>query len=246
MNKFKNILRSLVYPGLDLRLYARCALTRFWRKGPRRVLDAGSGNGYFSLLAYRSGASVLGLNFEQGQVDKAREFLIGHKKFDPQRLEFRQFNLYDLPSLEGSFDEIICFETLEHIKGDDVVCREFFRLLTPGGSLHLCCPYALHPRHQQEVLDEAEQGGHVRHGYTEESYRTLLEPLGFRIARVHGVESTATFTADKWLRKLRHAAGDLAALPLFPLAKLTVPLSNQIDPPVPFSIYVEAVKPESR
>jgi hypothetical protein len=63
---------------------------------------------------------------------------------------------------------------------------------------------------------------------------------------VHGVESAATFTADKWLRKLRHAAGDLAALPFLPLARLTVPLSKQIDPPVPFSIYVEAVKPESR
>lgn len=243
MNRLKHTLRSFIYPGLDLHLYSRRALTKFWKTGPRRVLDAGSGNGYFSWLAYDAGASVLALNFELGQVDKAHEFLLEYKRLDPRRLEFRQFNLYNLSSLDGGFDEIICYETLEHIRGDDKICREFFRLLTPGGSLHLCCPHALHPRHQREILDEEERGGHVRTGYTEESYRALLEPIGFRIQRLHGLGSVAVFWADQFLRKIRHSAGDVAALPFFPSARLAVSLAPQLDPPMPFSIYTEAVKP---
>jgi SAM-dependent methyltransferase len=244
MKALKNILRSLVYPGLDLYVVARRSLLQFWKTGRRRVLDAGSGNGYFSFLAYRSGADVLALNCEQGQVEKARDFLNGHRKADPKRLEFREFNLYNLNQLNEAFDEIICYETLEHIKGDEQVCRQFFRLLKPGGVLHVCCPNALHPRNQQELLDTEETGGHVRAGYTEQSYRDLLEPLGFQIKQVRGVGSAATVLADKWLRKIRHRCGDLVALPLLPFGRAAVRWTRQLDPAVPFSFYVEAVKPE--
>lgn len=235
-------LRNIVYPGLDLHLRARETLTQFWRRGNRRVLDAGSGNGYFSWLAYQSGATVLALNFEAGQISKARDFLVGFRKADPAKLEFRQFDLYDLAQLDGEFDEILCYETLEHIRGDDVVCREFFRLLAPGGILHACTPYALHPRHQEEVLDTEELGGHVRAGYTEESYRALLEPIGFSIRQVRGLGSPATVLADKWLRRLRHAAGDVVALPLLPLGLAAVRWTRQLDPKAPFSLYVQAAK----
>jgi SAM-dependent methyltransferase len=243
MKAFKNILRGLVYPGLDLHVAARRSLLRFWKTGRRRVLDAGSGNGYFSWLAYRTGADVLALNCEQAQVEKARDFLNCHRKADPKRLEFREFNLYNLNQLDDAFDEIICYETLEHIKGDEQVCGQFFRLLKPGGALHVCCPNALHPRNQQELLDTEETGGHVRAGYTEQSYRDLLEPLGFEIKQVRGVGSAATVWADKWLRKIRHRFGDLVALPLLPFGRAAVGWTQQLDPAVPFSIYVEAVKP---
>jgi SAM-dependent methyltransferase len=239
----KNRMRELVYPGLDLHVISRRSLVNFWKTGARRVLDAGSGNGYFSWLAYQSGAEVLALNFEKGQVDKARDFLVGHRKADPRRLEFRQFDLYDLGKVDDAFDEIICFETIEHIKGDDFVCREFFRLLKPGGVLHLCCPHALHPRHQEEVLDTEETGGHVRSGYTEESYRELLEPIGFELERIHGLGSPSTFTVDKWMRKIRNRFGDIVALPLLPLGRAAVRCTEQLDPAVPFSIYTRAVKP---
>jgi SAM-dependent methyltransferase len=241
----KHFLRSLVYPGLDLHVQSRRTLSQFWRKGPRRVLDAGSGNGYFSWLAYRSGATVLALNYEQGQVAKAQEFLVRYRGAEPTRLKFQQMNLYDLDKLDGAFEEIICYETIEHIKGDAQVCREFFRLLKPGGTLHVCCPHALHPRHQIEVLDTEEKGGHVRAGYTEESFRALLDPIGFRIQQVRGLGSSATVVADRWLKKVRHRHGDLVALPLLPLGRMTVRLTEQLDPAVPFSIYAQASKPAS-
>jgi len=236
------MLRNLVYPGLDLHTRHRASLCRYWKTGPRDVLDAGSGNGYFSWLAYRSGARVVAKNFEKAQVDKARSFLVGYRKADPTRLRSELGNLYDLSHEKRTFDEIICYEALEHIRRDDAVVREFYRILRPGGVLHLCCPYRLHPRHQAEVLDLNETGGHVRPGYTEEDYRTLLEPLGFRIDQVVGIGPNSVYVADKIVRTIGNRFGNLLALPLLPLV-LPFVWFARFNPSVPFSLYVRSVKP---
>ena len=240
--RVRNMLRALIYPGLDLHLRNRASLCRFWKDGPRDVLDAGSGNGYFSWLAYRSGARVVAMNFEQGQVVKARDFLVGYRHADPARLQFERCNLYDLANETRTFDEIICYEVLEHIKDDGRVVRELYRILRPLGVLHLCCPNRLHPRHQAEVLDVDETGGHVRPGYTQEDYRRLLEPVGFRIDHAAGIGPRSVYVADEVIRRIRNRVGDLAALPLFPFA-LPFVWFARFNPRVPFSTYVRAVKP---
>lgn len=242
MGKIRNLLRDIVYPGLDVHVRDRARLSRYWRSGQRDVLDAGSGNGYFAWIAYKSGANVTAFNFDAGQVEKATEFLNGYRKADPSRLRFEQRNLYDLASESRQFDEIICYEVLEHLMRDAEILEQFYRMLRPGGVLHLCCPNKLHPRHQVEVLDTAETGGHVRPGYTEQEYRALLEPLGFKIDLVVGIGTRAVYYADAVLRTIRNSVGDLLALPLFPLALPCVWLSGT-NPKVPFSIYARAVKP---
>jgi SAM-dependent methyltransferase len=241
MSTLRNLLRDLIYPGLDLHTRNRASLCRFWKAGSRDVLDAGSGNGYFSWLAYRSGARVLALNFEKSQVEKARDFLIGFRKADPARLRFEQYNLYDLNKEQRTFDEIICFEVLEHLRRDREVLEQFYRILKPGGVLHLCCPHRLHPRHQMEVLDLNESGGHVREGYTEAEYRALMEPLGFKIEQIVGIGTPSVYYADKILRAIRNNCGDMFALPLLPFALPCVWMARQ-NPAMPFSLYVKASK----
>ena len=155
----RNRFRDFIYPGLDLHTRNRASLTHFWGNGPRDVLDAGCGNGYFSWLAYQTGARVVAMNYEEEQVEKARDFLIVHKGADPDRLHFEQRNLYDLTRETRTFDEIICFDVLEHLVRDRDVLAQFFRILRPGGALHLCCPHRLHPRDRVEVLDTRETSG---------------------------------------------------------------------------------------
>jgi SAM-dependent methyltransferase len=241
-DRFRFAIRDLFYPGLDLHVRNRASLCQYWGKGPRDVLDAGSGNGYFSWLAYKSGARVIGFNFEAGQVEKAHKFLVNYRKADPARLHFEQCNLYDLSKEMRTFDEIICYETLEHIRCDQGIVKEFYRILRPGGMLHLCCPYSLHPRHQAEVLDVNEEGGHVRPGYTEEDYHKLLEPLGFQIHHIAGIGPKSIYITDEIIRWIRNRVGDVLALPLLPLGLVTIKLAR-LNPPVPFSLYVQAVKP---
>ena len=130
-----------------------------YKQGPRwQVLDAGFGNGWFSYRAYKSDATVTALAIAPDLVRKARALYNGFLDIPEDRLSFHQMNLYDCAKLEGSYDEIVCYETLEHIRGDAVVCQTFHRLLRPGGYLHLCCPNSAHPRWQRETRDFAEIG----------------------------------------------------------------------------------------
>jgi hypothetical protein len=115
-------------------------------------------------------------------------------------------------------------------------------LLRPGGVLHLCCPNSEHPRWQLEVLDLAEVGGHVRHGYTESTFRDLLEPLGFRIDQVEGVGGPLlVFLQEKVQAPLRRAFGEPAAALVAAIAAPFVAMDKP-SPPVPFSIYVRALR----
>src|SRR4029453_5682533 len=85
----RNPIRLALMPGFDLLTRRRVFLARYWRSGPRRVLDAGGGNGWFAYLAYRSGAAVLAIGNEEGQVAKARAFYNGWMGIPEDRLRFQ-------------------------------------------------------------------------------------------------------------------------------------------------------------
>ena len=236
--------KRLLFPGLDL--HTRCRyrfLPRFFRPGPLLdTLDAGFGNGALSYAAWKLGNRVLGISFDAEQIRKARVFFAACG-VAPDRLQFEVFDLRNLPKLNGKFDQIICSETLEHIRDDRAVIRGFHELLRPGGVLHLCCPYALHPEHRLGRTDGPEDGGHVRDGYTPESYKALLEPAGFEILKQVGLGSPLLARLDKILRRLKELGGDLLAFPFF-LVIWPLQFLDHTDPAVPFSLYVQAVKKE--
>jgi SAM-dependent methyltransferase len=237
-----SLLRYLALPGTDIFTRRRTGLEKYWLSGPRKVLDAGFGNGWFSYRAYRGGATVTALAIAPDLVRKARALYNVFLKIPENRLSFHEMNLYDVGQIGNSFDEIVCYETLEHIRNDDAVCRAFWRLLRPGGFLHLCCPNAAHPRWQSEALDLAETGGHVRHGYTERSFRALLEPIGFRIDRTEGVGGPLLVALqEKVQAPARRLLGEPGAAVVAALAAPCVAFDTT-SPAMPFSIYVRAAR----
>jgi SAM-dependent methyltransferase len=239
----RSLLRYLVLPGSDIFTRRRTSLQRNWTSGSRKVLDAGFGNGWFSYRAYRSGATVTAVANQPDLIAKAKALYNGFLGIPESSLSFRQMNLYDIRGIDDRFDEIICYETLEHIRDDARVSKGFFEILEPGGVLHLCCPNATHPRWQAEELDRDETGGHVRYGYTEQSYRDLLEPLGFRLDRFEGVGGAGlVFVQEKLQASARRWLGEAGAL-IVALLAAPVFLLDPKRPRSPFSIYVRAVKP---
>lgn len=237
-----SFLRYLALPGTDIFTRRRTALEKHWLKGERKVLDAGFGNGWFSYRAYKSGARVTALAIGVGLVAKAKALYNGFLGIPEDRLLFREMNLYDVGQLDDLFDEVICYETLEHIKNDIAICQSFWHLLRPGGVLHLCCPNSEHPRWQREPLDLAESGGHVRHGYTEESFRELLQPIGFRIDRSEGVGGPLLVTLQERVQApLRRRFVEPGAAVVAAIAAPFVAV-DEPSPPMPFSIYVRAVR----
>jgi len=242
-------LKWLLYPGINLH-----ARLRYYRlpgffgdsgdAGSRRVLDAGSGNGMLSYQSFRKGNTVIGISFKQSEVQGARNLFNEYLRIPEDRLRFDEGNLYDLQFPDNYFGEIICAEVLEHLRRDIDVCRLFWRMLKPGGVLHVCAPNAEHPYNRTFPLDSEEKGGHVRPGYTEESYRKLFEPFGFEVEKVMGLGGPMRQGFNRRIKEIQSRLGVVTGLPLFLLALMVLPLERRdVNPPVPFSIYAMVRKP---
>lgn len=102
-----------------------------------RVLDAGCGTGYGSLmLAAADGVDcVLGVDHDACAIDRARRFYGGPRvAYVPSDLASGA--LIGL----GCFDTIICLEVLEHLPDPERLIAHLDRCLAPGGRLIVSTP----------------------------------------------------------------------------------------------------------
>ncbi len=206
------------------------------------VLDAGCGNGMLSYKAWLRGATVLGVSIKQNEIDGCRKMFTRGRGIPEDRLRFVNVNLYELPADGQRFDAVICTEVLEHIRDDRSVCRLFFELLRPGGCVHITTPNAEHPYNQAFPLDGEETGGHVRPGYTAQTFGALLEPVGFRIEEVSGLGGPVRQAFNHRIKSVQERFGAAAGLPLFFLSLPFLTLDAR-EPRTPFSLYARARKP---
>ncbi len=244
--KLRESIKWALFPGLNLHARLRNQVMPTYMGQPRNgeerlVLDAGCGNGMLSYQAYLKGNRVIGVSIKD-EVDRNKKLFNNHLGIPDSKLSFLAHNLYEIESLDRQFDEIVCCEVLEHIKGDEQVCRSFYNILKPGGVLHLCCPNSEHPDHVNYPLDPDETGGHVRPGYTHATYKALLEPIGFQVSDPIGLGGPIRQTCNKPITRMHGVGGLPLAMASF---ALLAPWSvfDTRDPKVPYSLYVQATKP---
>lgn len=236
----------LLFPGINLHARLRwhllpCYFSKAAPGEDRSVLDAGCGNGMLAYQSYRLGNRVLAVSIKSAEVAGCQRLFNRHLAIPEERLRFEVRNLHDIKQIDVQFDEIICSETLEHIRDDRSVCAAFYDLLKPNGILHLCAPYAEHPEHKRRRLDPSESGDHVRAGYTPDSYRQLLEPLGFTTEEYVGLGGPTRQWFNRNIIRAERLGGFGLGFMLFVLASVVVWL-DPATPPVPYSLYVRAVK----
>lgn len=226
--------RALVYQG-DPPLYDRWRwLRRHLRPGPLRTLDAGSGLGAFTMFAASLGNHVVGISFAAGTnaVARHRAERIGLKG-----ITFVDADLRELGSLTpqlGTFDQVLCLETIEHVRDDRDLLERLGGLLREGGRLLLTTPYKLHKPFPGETVSAIEDGGHVRYGYTHPELRDLLEDCGLTVTDdeyIGGVVSRRVTIIERSLRNLHPRMGWAAALPLRLLLPLDRPLTRLLSYP---------------
>lgn len=149
----------------------------------RRVLEAGSGEGYGANMIADVAAQVTGLDYDVSAVE--------HVRARYPRVEMLHGNLAELPLSDASVDTVVNFQVIEHLWDQAQFLRECHRVLTPGGELLISTPNRitfspgrdtpLNPFHTRE-LNAAELA-------------ELLTLAGFRVELMTGVHHAARLRA---------------------------------------------------
>jgi GT2 family glycosyltransferase/SAM-dependent methyltransferase/glycosyltransferase involved in cell wall biosynthesis len=133
--------------------------------GGRRVLDLGSGEGYGSAILAETAAHVIGLDVDDRAIEHSRLNYVGEGN-----LGFRVGSATDLSEFaDGSFDAVVAFEVIEHVRDHDRMVAELGRVLVADGVLILSTP----ERRTYSELPGYENPFHVRE-LTLEELRALL------------------------------------------------------------------------
>lgn len=104
------------------------------------VLELGCGTGKNTLFLLTKAQSIIGIDFSEKMLQKAKEKIKDH------RVSFQQADLNKNWNLNNaSFDLITCSLTLEHIKNLDFIFRQAYQKLKPQGHFFIC---ELHPYKQ--------------------------------------------------------------------------------------------------
>ena len=219
-------------------------LRRYLDSGPLRTLDAGCGAGAYTLYAASIGNEAIGLSFDENSNRKARRRAT---ILDLKSVRLLDADLRDMASWQddvGLVDQIICAETIEHIRDDQKLVADLAALLKPGGKLLLTTPYKHYKHLLGDKLSTNEDGGHVRWGYTHEELRRLLTNAGLVVVRedyVSGIVSQEITNVLRALSKLNKTFAWLVTLPTRLLQLVDAPVTRAAGYPF-MCVAVVAIK----
>jgi SAM-dependent methyltransferase len=229
--------RSLLINGDPCVLDRWLWLRRHLRTGHARTFDAGCGNGAFAIYAARAGNQVLAASFSEREQEDAR------RRAGALGVNGIEFRILDLREIEehraelGRFDQIVCLETIEHVRDDRGLLSSLVALLEPGGQLMLTAPFDdHHPLYTEERHPSGvEDGSHVRYGYSTERLRELAEQAGLEVTSEGFVSGVVSQKVTNLMRRLSARLGRpvawLVVLPLRMLVVVDAPLSRLLGYP---------------
>jgi SAM-dependent methyltransferase len=184
---------EFVGPRHELR--ERLLLDLFLSAAPgARVLNAGAGQGSFSVRLAHRGFDVTSVDESEAAVAVLRRRLRG---------EVRRADVTDLPFEDERFDAAVLGEVLEHVPDDEAALREVARVLRPGGVLAVSVP-----ANPSRFGPSDRWAGHLRR-YSRELLTTACARSGFRVRRCvgWGFPFSALYHRHLYERRLdRHGA----------------------------------------
>jgi SAM-dependent methyltransferase len=165
------------FAALNFRRAEECAGVLRWLdpRAGERILDVGSGDGYYDWRISRSGAHVTGIDLHEKRLAFAR------KHYQGERTEFLAMDAEQADFPPASFDKAMSLCVIEHLGDDEKVLRNISRAMRPGGLLVFSADSLSNPGIRAEERDRHRKRYAVRTFYTPEIVRDKLSRAGFDI-----------------------------------------------------------------
>ncbi len=103
---------------------------------PKTLLDAGCGLGLYADFAASQGVVVTGLDRSSFACQESSQ-LLGSNKVVRHDLEKTA-----IPFRANRFDAVACLDVIEHVKRDQYVLNQIYRVIKPGGRILITTPNA--------------------------------------------------------------------------------------------------------
>ncbi len=152
--------------------FSRYAFARRYVQGCR-VLDAGCGSGYGSAEMSLTARSVTGLDVAPAAIEYAS------RNFSSPNLRFVAGSCTQLPFRNASFDTVVAFEVIEHLKDQAGFLDECARVLTQQGLLIVSSPNQLY---YNQSRGETGANPYHEHEFTPEEFVTALKRVFARVS----------------------------------------------------------------
>ncbi len=143
-------------------------------KQSARLLDIGCGEGRHSGLFANAGYEAVGLDYQALALARAARFFEG----DRSRLHFVRGDVFHLPFVPVSFDVLIDYGCLHHVRRRDTQAylKSVVPLLNPGGYFLLSCFSEHFKHHPDEVRtrDWLVHDGHYDRFFRRDSFKHIF------------------------------------------------------------------------
>ena len=170
---------------------------------PLRVLDVGTGPGFFSLLLAQKGHRVTGVDLSGDMLDRARE----NAQYYGVEAEFLHLDGGDLPFADESFDLVISRDVTWTLPEPAQVFQEWSRVTRPGGRVLYFDANWYHYLYNPDFRRTHE-----------ENQRICREKGGFQYDKADVMEEIARdLPMSKWLRP----HWDIRHVPAFGFSQVT-------------------------
>ena len=143
---------------------ARYAFARRYAAG-KRVLDCGCGTGYGSVELAEAAIEVTGVDVSADAIDYARA------NYGRANTRYLIGSCLDLAFPAGSFDVLVAFEVIEHLKSFRQFIEESARVLTPSGLFIVSTP---NKNYYAESRAESGPNPFHEHEFEPEEFRAEL------------------------------------------------------------------------
>ena len=158
-----------------------------------RILDVGSGGGFYSLFAARKGAfNIILVDVESICIKAAKLNLFKNAGL---KIEGIVASATNLPVISEMFDLVLYIDVIEHVRRDDTLLKEARRVLNKKGLMLISTQnsysltYVIEGFLNRKVLKKQKWIGwdpaHVRF-YNPKSLFSLLRNVGFEVIAVSG------------------------------------------------------------